>query len=145
MFALYATGHDGLTPSDIAALPDMPGRGHLLRWLETGGQCRLANSEHRGDLRELRSVLRDRGLTTEVHRAPGFTPPPAAAVTYDDFPAAPPATDSGVHQYRQMMAEIDSNRSTRDHKTSVAFRMDPAQIAVLCVFAVLGILLAMAA
>lgn len=145
MFALYATGHHGLTHSDIASLPAMPGRKHLKRWLETGGECQLANSEYLGDLRELRRQLHAKGLTTQIQEARDLTPPPAPAVTYNDFPAAVPTADSGVHQYRQMMAEIETNRSTREHKAAIALRFGRVQIGVLAAIAMLGTLLAIAA
>jgi hypothetical protein len=144
MFALYAISHDGLTQDDISLLPAMPGRSHLMRWLETGGECRLANSEYVGDLRELRRQLHDQGLKTEIHEARELRPPPAVAARSDAFPAAVPAADSGVHQYRQMMAEIEGNRSTREHKGAVALKIRPVQATVLAAITLLGIVAAFA-
>lgn len=147
MFALYATNHAGLTAIDVASLPAMPGRSHLIRWLETGGECRLANSEYLGDLRKLRRALSERGLQTEIRDAHAVTPPPVAAVPSGSSSAQRyiPSVDSGVHEYRSMMADIERNRGSRAYKAASTFTVGRLQVAAAAAFALVGLLFAFAA
>lgn len=147
MFALYATSHDRLTAADLSGLSALPGSAHLERWLEQGGQpCRLINSENLGDLRLLRRELAGYGLHTEI-MDPSWVDGRAATVQPREATIssdALPASDSGVRQFRTMMAEIADTRSSGERMRAKALAIPRMQLALYAAIAVVGIALAVA-
>lgn len=159
MYQLMAVSHEGLTLESIAAIPVVETRQPLLEWVDAGARSpvRIAMHADSNVLRQIQQSLAFHGVRTEIRQmqaspSGGFGAEPGAEQvppppTRDSFVSAPGETqqDSGLLQYRQMVAEMDARRSSATHvlKSSVeGFR--PAHLIPIIILAILGLIFAIA-
>lgn len=159
MYELMVTGHEGLTLEKIATIPLRETRQPLLQWLDRGARdpARLSMHTDPDVLRKMQQNLGSHGVRTEVRkarespsgrfpvdeRAVNPEPPPTA----DTLPPTPVggSADSGLHQYRRMVAEMDQRRSSATHVISSSVGFRPMHVAIIVILAIIGVVLALAA
>ena len=159
MFELLAISHEDLTLEKIQAIPIKETHTNLLSWLDLGAKpnMRIATNADPNVLRKIQASLAFHGIQTLINERPDDSASRRAASSSSNF-TQPPTNDyeavereearasgSGLHAFRQMVAEQDQRRSTASHvlaTTAAGFRLWHA--IVLIVIAIVGAIFAMA-